>query len=186
MSFLGTFNKLFRLIFLLVFLAVPTAIYFAVQDPPGMPSAPGDADQQAENFEQKIIFLERQWEQKETTEVGISAAEINAAYARERGDTMRVAFIGNQTELFLVQRIAMLTIYIQAIGKTGVSQRRITFTPTDLKIGKIPVPLTMANSLIQEKLHDPAMQEQLRLPAFISTVKIKDSQLVLGTSPKGR
>lgn len=183
MSCRNAVGRFFRLLFAICFVGLIIAGYFAVQPPPGLPGIPADADQQAANFERKIIFLEQQWAQKEGAEVGVSAAEINAAYARSGGDTMLVAFAGSQTMLFLVKKIWLLDIYISAAGKIGVNQRRVTFTPADLKIGTISIPHGLANSLIQEKLRDPAMQEQLRLPAFISTVKIKDSQLMLGTSP---
>src|SRR5579872_6914365 len=184
MSFKSKIGGLFSLLFFLALIAIPIGIYFASQTPPGFPGLPGDAAQQANNFERKIIFIEQQWTEKQSTEVGVTAAEINSAYANSRGDDMRVAFTGNQGTLFLAQKILLITIYVQATGKIGVNQHRVTFTPTDLKLGTIPIPLTLADRLIQQKLHDPAMQEQLRLPAYISTVKVKDSQLMLSTSPK--
>ena len=55
----------------------------------------------------------------------------------------------------------------------------MTFVPTEFQIGRMPVPISMVQNRLEKKLTDPAAREKLKLPEYVTEVKVEDGQLVL-------
>jgi len=64
-------------------------------------------------------------------------------------------------------------------GHLGVRDGYVTFTPTSFKIGSMPVPVSAVQAQFDKKLSEPDTRERLRLPEFISDLRIEDGQLVM-------
>ncbi len=43
----------------------------------------------------------------------------------------------------------------------------------------MPVPISLVNSQLQNKLQDPEVREKLKLPDFVSGLRIENGQLVV-------
>lgn len=55
----------------------------------------------------------------------------------------------------------------------------VTFHPTEFQVGSLPVPVSLVEPELQKRLAEPDMHERLKLPAFISAVRVQDGQLVI-------
>lgn len=62
-------------------------------------------------------------------------------------------------------------------GKLGVNHGAVEFTPTDIKMGSLPVPVTLVGPTLRDRLR--AMRDQLQLPASVQDVRIENGELVL-------
>ena len=61
----------------------------------------------------------------------------------------------------------------------GARDGYVTFIPTSFKIGSMPVPLSIVQTQLDQKLSEPETREKLKLPEFVSDVRIEDGQLVI-------
>ena len=64
-------------------------------------------------------------------------------------------------------------------GHLGARDGYVTFTPTSFQIGSMPVPVSAVQAQLDKKLSEPDARERLRLPDFISDLRVEDGQLVL-------
>jgi hypothetical protein len=55
----------------------------------------------------------------------------------------------------------------------------VTFAPTEFKIGDMPVPVSMVDPALQRKLAKPENREKLKLPQFVSDVRVEHGELVI-------
>ena len=68
-------------------------------------------------------------------------------------------------------------VYLTVGGKLGVSHGAVEFTPTDIKMGSLPVPETLVGPTLRDRLR--AMRDQMQLPPSVQGVRIEDGELVL-------
>ena len=61
--------------------------------------------------------------------------------------------------------------------RTGVDHGYLEFTPTGFKIGDLSVPVSMVNEPLQKKLAEPENREKLKLPDFISDIRVESGEL---------
>ena len=62
-------------------------------------------------------------------------------------------------------------------GKLGAKDGYVTFDPTEFKIGSLSVPVSLVNERLQQKLAEPENHDKLKLPAFISDLRVENGQL---------
>jgi hypothetical protein len=68
-------------------------------------------------------------------------------------------------------------VVVTVEGHLGAKDGYATFEPTQFKIGKVIVPVSMVNGELQKKLLD--QRDRLKLPDFVSDISIQDGQLVI-------
>lgn len=192
MAIRSGYGSFFRFVRWLALLALALAIYLAVKNPSGLPAMPSaDAvTQDYAKFEQKVLLLSEARAHNEGTSARFAANEINSALvknAASNGDKdSRVALAGNQLTYYFARNIFSLEVFLQLTGKLGLSHGRLTFTPSEIKLGDLPLPLSWTNPVIQKKLREPDVQEQLRMPDFVSRVEVNNGELVIDEFPKKR
>jgi hypothetical protein len=70
-------------------------------------------------------------------------------------------------------------VYVTLGGKLGAADGYLTFEPAELKIGDLPVPVSILKSRLQSKLAEPETRARLKLPDYVADLRIEDSQLVV-------
>jgi hypothetical protein len=55
----------------------------------------------------------------------------------------------------------------------------VTFDPTGFKIGDMPVPVSLVQVQLNKKFSEPETREKLKLPDYISDMRIENGQLVI-------
>ena len=70
-------------------------------------------------------------------------------------------------------------IYITLRGKLGASDGYLTFAPTEFQIGRMSVPVLLIDSSLQKKLAEPETRAKLKLPDFVSDLRIENGELVI-------
>ncbi|MCU1306161.1 MAG: hypothetical protein JWN45_856 [Acidobacteriaceae bacterium] len=89
----------------------------------------------------------------------------------------QLAFEGDEViAQAVVQRYGQ-DIYVTVRGKLGVQNGYIAFTPTGFKIGGLAVPVSLVDERLKAKLAEPENRDKLKLPAFISDLRVENGQL---------
>jgi len=55
----------------------------------------------------------------------------------------------------------------------------LTFDLDDLKIGDLPVPVSLVRMELQNKLLEPETREKMKLPAYVADLRVENGQLVI-------
>lgn len=156
-----------------------------------------------QDFDSKLQDLESSRQRGDIAEAQFTAAEINAMFqertavkpspveAPSRNETavtsdqppeIRTAQVSFQNDQVIGQFVTNLygkDVYVTVCGKLGVSGGYVTFDPTAFKIGDMPVPVSLVNSRLQSKLQDPENHEKLKLPDYVSDLRVEQGQLVM-------
>jgi len=64
-------------------------------------------------------------------------------------------------------------------GTIGVKDGYATFEFTDAKIDSLPVPVSLLNPRLQQKLQEPENRAKLKLPDYIAGLRVENGQLVI-------
>jgi len=70
-------------------------------------------------------------------------------------------------------------IYLTLGGKLGAVDGQLQFTPTEVKLGSLPVPVSAVQSTLREKFDSPEMRDRMKLPDSIKDVRIENGELVV-------
>ena len=106
----------------------------------------------------------------ETTVASEQAPEIRTAQVSFQDDQVTGQFVTN---------LYGKDVYVTVSGKLGVSGGYVTFDPTAFKIGDMPVPVSLVNSRLQSKLQEPENHEKLKVPDYVSDLRVEQGQLVM-------
>jgi hypothetical protein len=166
------------------------------------PQPPDVAKQMSEGVLAKWKELELAHTRGEPAEARFSTEEMNAALqqnAQEQAvpqtapgrdqpagsgpapgvsDT-QVAFIGDHAAGQFVAHMPGKDIYLTFSCKIGVADGYATFEFTEARIGNLPVPLSLINPQLQNKLQEPEVREKLKLPDYVAGLRIENGQLVV-------
>jgi uncharacterized protein YpmS len=91
----------------------------------------------------------------------------------------QVVFDGDQVKSQFTTQVAGKDVVVTLSGRVGSKDGYVDFTPTSFQIGSMPVPISIVQEQVQKKLSDPATHEQLKLPEFVSDVRIENGQLII-------
>jgi uncharacterized protein YpmS len=70
-------------------------------------------------------------------------------------------------------------LYLTLGGTLRAVNGQLQFTPRELKLGSLPLPIITVQSVLRAKLDSPEMRDRLRLPESIKDVRIENGELVL-------
>jgi len=188
--------KIYRVARWIVLAILLIVILLAIKKPSQLasPQVPAESwKQQAADFQTKINQLEQaSTDGNHGHEVQLSSAEVNAALAeslRNGAPTAdlgqvpiqapQVTFENDQVRGVFPTQVYGKDVYVTVAGRLGSQSGYATFDPTEFKIGDLSVPVSMVNGALQKKLADPANHEKLKLPDFISDVRVVNGQLVV-------
>ncbi len=142
------------------------------------PMPPSLARAQNAQFQAKWNDLEQAHQRGEASEARFTADEISSALEYP-GRAGQVSFSGDRVVGQFVTNLHGKDVYVTIAGKLGASAGYVTFEPAELKIGDLPVPVSMLNAPLQNKLSQPETHARLKLPDYIADLRIEDGQLVV-------
>lgn len=169
--------------------------------PPAAPLTRTQIKENAQQFESKLQQIERAQQRGSAPDAeatSFTADEVNAFLqdASERaaaqaanGSTLQeaesqikstqVAFTGDEVVAQAVTVRYGQDVYITVRGRLGTESGYLRFDPTGFKIGDLNVPVALVDATLQKKLHEPEQREKLRLPEFVSDLRIENGRLVM-------
>jgi uncharacterized protein YpmS len=93
--------------------------------------------------------------------------------------SMQFAMVGDQVVgQFVVERYGMDS-YVTLSGQLSSKDGYVGLKPTLFKVGDLTVPIDWVDSTLQSKLAEPENREKMKLPAFISDIRVEDGELVI-------
>ena len=90
-----------------------------------------------------------------------------------------VTFEGDEVKGRFLTNVHGKDVYITISGHLGSKDGYVTFDPTGFQVGDLPIPVSLVNPALQQKLADPENRDKLRLPDFISGLHVENGQLVV-------
>jgi hypothetical protein len=97
-------------------------------------------------------------------------AELKTATVHLEGDKLVGSFTVN---------VSGKDLYVTLGGTLNTTNGQLQFTPSEVKMGSLPVPLSAVESTLLDKLNTPEMRERMKLPDSIKDVRIANGELVL-------
>jgi len=91
----------------------------------------------------------------------------------------QVVFEGDEVKGQFVANVYGKDVFVTLSGHLGAQDGYATFQPMSFKIGSMPVPVSVVQAQLDKKLSEPETRERMKLPEFISDLKIENSQLVI-------
>jgi hypothetical protein len=55
----------------------------------------------------------------------------------------------------------------------------LTFDLAEMKIGDLPVPVSLVRLQLQSKLREPENREKMKLPSYVADLRVENGQLVI-------
>lgn len=156
------------------------------------PSAPPveSSPQAAKSFDEKLAQVEQAGPQGTTQEVHITEAELNSklqeslqgAATAPGPAALQSASIhleGDRLIGTFTVKVSGKDLYLTLGGTLGAVNGQLQFTPTEIKLGSMPVPVSAVQSTLREKLDTPEMRDRLKLPDSIKDIRIENGELVI-------
>jgi hypothetical protein len=199
--------KVFRWCFLAVLLVV-LALLLKKPAPVAAPMTATEVKEKAGEFQAQISELETSHSRGEPAEARFNADQVNAAFQQSAVEqaapaappprpettapaaaqapeplpevrTVQIAFEGDHLTGQFASNVYGKDVYLTVTGKIGVKDGYATFEFTDAKIDSLPVPVSLLNPRLQEKLREPENREKLKLPNYIADLRVENGQLVI-------
>ena len=155
----------------------------------------------ANSFQSKLSDLEQAHQSGQTgLETRITSEEVAAAFAASNPQPsqraalssqtgmsadqvalkdQQVVFDGDQVKSQFTTQVAGKDVVVTLSGHIGSKDGYVDFVPTSFRIGSMPVPISIVQEQVQKKLADPATHDHLKLPEFVSDLRIENGQLVV-------
>ena len=105
----------------------------------------------------------------------IAPGDVNVGQIKEP----LITFEGDEVKGRFLTNVHGKDVYITISGHLGSKDGYVTFDPTAFRVGDLPVPVSLVNPALQQKLADPANRDKLKLPDFISDMRVENGQLVM-------
>jgi hypothetical protein len=146
----------------------------------------------SQSFQAKWVELEQAHLRGEASEFRFTAEEVNAAFQDAVDGRSDVAlrdstevkpaqffFAGDRVTGQFVANIHDKNVYLTVSGKLRVVDSYLTFDLADMKIGDLPVPVSLVRLQLQNKLREPENREKMKLPSYIADLRVENGQLVV-------
>lgn len=91
----------------------------------------------------------------------------------------QVIFEGNEVKGQFSAQVYGKDMFVTLSGHLGAKDGYVTFNPTSFKIGSMPVPVSLVQAQLDKKFSEPETREKLKLPDFVSDLRIENGQLVI-------
>ncbi|HET6843250.1 MAG TPA: hypothetical protein VFK06_16475 [Candidatus Angelobacter sp.] len=198
-----TVGKVIRWCVLAVLIVV-LALLLKKPAPVAEPMPVAEVKEKAEQFQTRLGDLETSQGQGEHAEARFSAEEVNAAFQQSATEqaaaptpaaqtkpaaspqevppdiqTVKIAFADDHVTGQFATNVYGKDVYLTVSGRLGAKDGYATFEFTEAKIDSLPVPVSLLNPQLQEKLQQPENREKLKLPAFVSDLRVENGQLVV-------
>jgi len=156
------------------------------------PAAGAAVRHDSESFQDKWVDLEQAHLRGETSEFRFTTDEVNAAFQEAvEGHTdvssqysaevkpAQVFFAGDHVTGQFVSNVHGKDVYLTVSGKLSVDDGYLTFDLSEMKIGDLPVPVSLVKMQLQSKLREPINREKMKLPSYVADLRVENGQLVI-------
>src|SRR5262249_53143684 len=93
--------------------------------------------------------------------------------------TTEIAFADDHATGQFVGHAPGKDLYLTVSGKIGVADAYAAFEFTGAKVGATPIPVSILNPKPQAKLQEPETRQRLKLPDYVSALRVESGQLVI-------
>lgn len=180
-------KKVYRIIsWALVVLTAISFVLFFIK--PSTPTVQVNAED-ARAFDRKLEQLAAAGQGGNPVEVRITEAELNSKIAESlqagtssglaKMTAVNVRLLPDQMAATMTMEIFGVDVDVTLGGTLAVRNHTLEFTATRLSMGSMPVPASMVEPVLRERLDSPQMRDMMRLPDYIDTVRIENGELVL-------
>lgn len=148
--------------------------------------------QDSQSFQTKWVDLEKAHLRGESSEFRFTADEVNAAFqaavsgssdvhSQNAADAKaaQVFFAGDRVTGQFVSNVHGRDVYLTVSGTLREVQGYLTFDLVELKIGDLPVPVSLVRTQLQSKLQEPETREKMKLPSYVADLRVENGQLVV-------
>ncbi|HKF22006.1 MAG TPA: hypothetical protein VKE93_10575 [Candidatus Angelobacter sp.] len=172
------------------------------------PMTATEVKEKAGEFQAQLSELETSHDRGEPAEARFNADQVNAAFQQSAAEqaappapttgaatpapvaaqtpepvpevrTVQIAFAGDHLTGQFASNVYGKDVYLTVTGKIGVKDGYATFEFTEAKIDSLPVPVSLLNPRLQEKLQEPENREKLKLPNYVADLRVENGQLVI-------
>ena len=91
----------------------------------------------------------------------------------------QVVFERDEVKGQFTTQLAGKDVVITLSGYVASKDGYLDFVPTSFYIGSMPVPIALVQDQLRKKLADPETRDKLKLPEFISDLRIENGQLLI-------
>jgi hypothetical protein len=150
--------------------------------PIAQPMSDADRAGYAKSFQQKMYELrQRKAAGESDVEVRPTAGEVVAAMVRDgtapAAGSYLVSFDRDLARGQFTANVKGLAVHVTIAGRVGAKDGYAAFEPTEFKIGRLRIPIVLVKGRLQQRLGE--QREQLKLPDFVSGLRIEGGQLVI-------
>lgn len=145
----------------------------------------------AKSFDEKIAQVEQPHPPGTQQEVHITEAELNSKLQESMQgpapgptgpaalESASIHLEGDRLIGTFTVKVAGKDLYLTLGGRLGAVNGQLQFTPTEIKLGSLPVPVSTVESTLREKLDSPEMRDRMKLPDSIRDIRIENGELVV-------
>jgi hypothetical protein len=91
----------------------------------------------------------------------------------------QVIFEGDEVKGQFSAQVYGKDMLVTLTGHLGAKDGYVTFNPTSFKIGSMPMPISLVQAQLDKKFSEPEAREKLKLPDFVSDLRIENGELVI-------
>lgn len=91
----------------------------------------------------------------------------------------QVVFDGDEVKGQFSTQVYGKEMFVTLSGHLGAKDGYVTFNPTSFKIGSMPMPIFLVQKQLDKRFSEPETREKLKLPDFVSDLRIENGQLVV-------
>ncbi len=168
-------------------LALTLVLILLLLRKPSLPGVEASA-QAAESFDQKLSQLNEAHLAGRPTEVRITEAELNSKLQQSLQSspgpggaaTVKATTVHLEADRLrgtFTVNLKGKDVYLTLGGTLAVSNGTLVFTPTDVRMGSLPVPMALIEPTLRDRLNQ--MREHMKLPEYIGNVRVENGELVL-------
>jgi hypothetical protein len=193
----------------LVVLVILVVILALLLTPPARlsikPQSATILEKNATSFQSKLGELEEAHQQGQGAEVRLPSDEVGAALIVANSPTPaiqpvvdgsasktpeltpkqvpvkdpQVIFEGDEVKGQFSAQVYGKDMLVTLTGHLGEKDGYVTFNPTSFKIGSMPMPISLVQAQLDKKFSEPETREKLKLPDFVSDLRVENGQLVI-------
>jgi len=91
----------------------------------------------------------------------------------------QVIFEGDEVKGQFSAQVYGKDMFVTLAGHLGAKDGYVTFNPSSFKIGSMPLPVSLVQAQLDKKFNEPEAREKMKLPDFVSDLRVENGQLVI-------
>ena len=179
-------KKIFRIVFwaFVIVTTLPLVLIFFTPPLGDVSSTP----EAAKSYDEKMLQLNAGG--NGAREIRFTETELNSKVQESLGDmggtsgavalkSLTIHLTGNRLEgVFRVDAVGV-SLYLLIGGTLSVANHRLVFNPTEMALGRLPVPIALVGPALRDRLNSPDMQSLLAPPDNVRSACVENGGLTI-------